>query len=786
MRIGIGWLTMLLLAATCSAFTACGGGGSDGDGDSDGDIDADGDSDGDSDGDADGDADGDTDGDSDSDVDDAECSNDEQCDDGDPCNGHETCQDGSCQAGTPLSCDDSVGCTDDVCDPAGGQCLHRPNHELCDDDELCTAEGCLSGQPCDEDVDCDDEVFCNGVEHCDPEFGCRPGSEPDCNDDVPCTSDSCDIALDGCLHAPVDEVCGDDIFCNGPERCDTTAGCVDGEAPGCDDGLDCTDDDCDDSTDACRNIPNHGICDDDLLCNGAESCDATEGCLPGEPLICTDELDCTDDACSEEAGGCTFTPVDRDGDGDLALACAGTDCDDDDPIRSGTADEVPCSGVDEDCDDTTPDGPDSDGDGFDICGPDDDANPDGLDPDCGDGAAEVNPDAAEVCNEIDDDCDGMTDDDDPDVEGRGRWYPDTDDDGSGDEEAEGTEACVAPADHVASHDDCDDSSGDINPDAADDWYDGVDSDCDGADDYDADGDGDRPYEYEGTDCDDDDPLRFGGEGCRPPSDSSHPSPVTLDGAAPNCTTDIAVDEEGRVYMCTIISGTDYVYVIDDVGGRTILTGHGDYNMSAVAIDPATGLVAVGYNGYNGFGYQVGNTLPYVARGVVVAGDLWTNAFINSPPSSMAMDSDGCIWMVNYAGSGDISCVTSAGVATSMASAASRLESVALGPDEELYVTMGAQILLVDRDSGSLEVHYEAGAAILDFVVDYNGDMYIETIANQIVLLPGDGGDAELFAEIEGDGKLAISPDGFLLRLQIGNYSSNCAGDPSFREWELPE
>jgi hypothetical protein len=49
-------------------------------------------------------------------------------------------------------------------------------------------------------------------------------------------------------------------------------------------------------------------CDDRDACNGRERC--VEGrCLPGAPLVCADDFDCTADAC-DPASGCRFTPMD--------------------------------------------------------------------------------------------------------------------------------------------------------------------------------------------------------------------------------------------------------------------------------------------------------------------------------------------------------------------------------------------------------------------------------------------------------------------------------------------
>lgn len=51
------------------------------------------------------------------------CRNAAACSDNDACNGAETCNAGTCQSGTPLSCDDGDLCTDDSCDTVTG-CVH--------------------------------------------------------------------------------------------------------------------------------------------------------------------------------------------------------------------------------------------------------------------------------------------------------------------------------------------------------------------------------------------------------------------------------------------------------------------------------------------------------------------------------------------------------------------------------------------------------------------------------------------------------------------------------------
>lgn len=104
--------------------------------------------------------------------------------------------------------------------------------------------------------------------------------------------------------------------------------------------------------------------------------------------------------------------------------------------------------------------PDLDGDGY----------AEGVD--CDDADASVHPDAADGCDEADNDCDGEIDEE-PDL----AWHPDADDDGYG---ATGSEvlACVAPEGYASGQADCDDTNADVWP-GADEVCDSVDNDCNG-------------------------------------------------------------------------------------------------------------------------------------------------------------------------------------------------------------------------------------------------------------------------------------------------------------------
>ena len=83
-------------------------------------------------------------------------------------------------------------------------------------------------------------------------------------------------------------------------------------------------------------------------------------------------------------------------------------------------------------------------------------------------------DVPEICNGVDDDCDGAID------EGvMETFYEDLDGDGFGGEQ-EPIEACERPAGYVDNSGDCDDGEAEINPDAEEICNDGIDNDCDEA------------------------------------------------------------------------------------------------------------------------------------------------------------------------------------------------------------------------------------------------------------------------------------------------------------------
>ncbi len=235
---------------------------------------------------------------------------------------------------------------------------------------------------------------------------------------------------------------------------------------------------------------------------------------PAATEICDDiDNDCDglvddDDASVDPSTGTAwYADTDGDGFGDASAAAVrcdmpagyvdaglATDCDDDDGAVNPAADEL-CNGLDDDCDGLIDDDDssldsasrlswydDDDGDNYGdssaltlAC-----SAPSGAvsDPgDCDDSDASVHPAATEICDGIDNDCDGLVDDDDSSVAGADTWWRDLDLDGYGDS-AVSTTACEEPSGYVDDDSDCDDGDDDINPDASE-SCDGVDEDCDG-------------------------------------------------------------------------------------------------------------------------------------------------------------------------------------------------------------------------------------------------------------------------------------------------------------------
>jgi hypothetical protein len=148
-----------------------------------------------------------------------------------------------------------------------------------------------------------------------------------------------------------------------------------------------------------------GDLDCDGYIDGEGDCnDLDPGVNAGSNDTCGDGVDQDCDQAVDE---------DVDDDGDLVTTCGG-DCDDGNTAVFPGAEEI-CDGVDNDCNQVCDDGHDGDGDRYSVCGSyifeDGTCLIDEGKVDCDDGDDQTNPGAAERCDGADNNCDGTCDED---------------------------------------------------------------------------------------------------------------------------------------------------------------------------------------------------------------------------------------------------------------------------------------------------------------------------------------------------------------------------------------
>ena len=325
-------------------------------------------------------------------------------------------------------------------------------------------------------------------------------------------------------YSALDTDCDDTDATTHPGATDVAASGTDAD---CDGSVECYEDADGDAWRTTTLVTRTGTAGATGLCTGGgyapssmsdTDCDDSDAAInPGATEVCdaadTDE-DCDgladdDDSGVSSASMTTHYPdTDGDGYGDPAatLWCdapsgwvsGGTDCVDSDANIHPGATDSDADGTDSDCDGLETCYADADADGYRTdalathtvtagdsgqCSLSGRAAATVPATDCDDSDASVSPSATEVCDaaDVDEDCDGVSDDADASVDPSTRTTTWLDGDGDGYGAGASADACDPPSDHVSNADDCDDGDAAIAPGATETPGDGVDSDCDGTD-----------------------------------------------------------------------------------------------------------------------------------------------------------------------------------------------------------------------------------------------------------------------------------------------------------------
>ena len=448
------------------------------------------------------------------------CNNiDDNCD-GFTDEGCDSDKDGYCDAAmvwlnAPTACPLSTSATVLDCDDANAA-VHPGAVETCNGvDDNCTAG---TDEGCDDDGDafCDSAMVVvdvpavckNGGGDCnDGDSAIHPGASEACDDvDYDCngtTDDGCDGDSDGYCGAAKTTIGKPKSCPNGGGDCNDAIAAI---HPSASEACDDIDNDCSGTTDEGCNGDGDGYCAASKVTIGAPAIcvsgggdcnDADAAVHPAAVETCNGVDDNCNGATDEGVKTTFFWDGDGDGFGDsnnTTLACQkpvgyavlGGDCDDSQgSIHPGAAET--CNGLDDNCNGQNDEGVkttfylDGDSDGFGLANAPTDACslPAGYATvalDCNDGNAKVHPGAAEACNGIDDDCNGVMDG--PDSAGCIAYFGDGDGDGYGPLGGVTVCLCTGTAQTpVKVGGDCDDGNATVHPGAAE-ICNGIDDNCD--------------------------------------------------------------------------------------------------------------------------------------------------------------------------------------------------------------------------------------------------------------------------------------------------------------------
>ncbi len=267
-------------------------------------------------------------------------------------------------------CDDGNECTKDICLGVDGCTFEVLAGVECKDGNPCTvADLCVAGECGGTEVICDDENPCTD-DSCDETGGCIfEDNLAKCDDGNPCTvADECDTGECFGVVIPcdcqTDEDCAaleDGDLCNGTLVCDLSTypyACqvdpdtvIECPAPTGTDAI-CLKAWCDMESGDCSLVPDHEgfACADEDACTIGEACLAG-ACEGGVELSCADNNVCTDDVCDPDQGCLTIPNNDSCNDNDVCTTedacsmgeCLGTgtlDCDDDNPCTEDSCDDL--------------------------------------------------------------------------------------------------------------------------------------------------------------------------------------------------------------------------------------------------------------------------------------------------------------------------------------------------------------------------------------------------------------------------------------------------------------
>jgi cysteine-rich repeat protein len=233
-----------------------------------------------------------------------------------------SCGDGITQGKYGEQCDEGINGNLDDGTGCNSNCLSEncANPADCEDNNPCTTDSCTAGncinQPKSDGISAPDDLFCNGIEIC--SGGTQiPGLDP-CEDNIPCTIATCNENTDICEYVYVDSIC-DNGEVSTKDTC-TPTGCINTPIDYCENddnycAFGCTLADDNDCNPICGNslIETKGAfteaCDDGLHCEDGIPCTAHTECTTGDQTCKLRAGDGCSDFCNVEFGyGCTGEP----------------------------------------------------------------------------------------------------------------------------------------------------------------------------------------------------------------------------------------------------------------------------------------------------------------------------------------------------------------------------------------------------------------------------------------------------------------------------------------------